>query len=336
MKIEDFGFKPVMGKDYVVSFTKDGELLSTSVYNGTSLPAVKFPDNAKIGLAITDKETGKEVMSSEFISYNGKLYKSVFDLQLKNPDSNKNANVYIKDLHYDLTSGSVLVEVQGFAKDEYKLVISDTTLKHKAFEMPITLKDNMSYSIPTELVQGNEFEVTLQDANGKPVDAQQFTAPISTDWRHTDNSEGKELTLDEDTDEHASEEVPVATQDATANAEQSTESSQSTNTLVPSGLAQYQKPLFIGGGILVFVILFILIARSINKKRAKAEWEDPEQGDYEDSEDTLDTKEDREEEYTEVYQEKEVELEDVSDDVDLDELEDVAETESQGKPKGRK
>lgn len=270
MKIEDFGFQPVMGKEYVVTFTQNGELLSTSIYNGSDLPSVSFPDNAKIGLAITDKETGKNLMSSEFISYNGKLYKTVFDLPLKNTDTNKNANIHIKDLHYDLSTGSVLVQIQGFKGDQYKLLVSDTTVKHQALAMPITLEDDMFYSIPTELVQGNSFEVLLQDQHGKSIDVQEFTAPISTDWRYTDTVEDGTLQLDptQEVQEPAVPEtqVPIEGQDPTQSETQQ-------SSLLPDAMVPYKTPIIIGAGILVLVLI-ILIMRMINKRRARKAWED--------------------------------------------------------------
>lgn len=269
VKIEDFGFQPVMGKEYVVTFTQNGELLSTSIYNGAPLPSVSFPDNAKIGLAITDKETGKNLMSSEFISYNGKLYKSVFNLPLKNPDTNKNANVHIKDLHYDLTTGSVLVQIQGFKGDQYKLLVSDTTVKHQAIAMPITLEDDMFYSIPTELVQGNSFEVLLQDQHGKSIDMQEFTAPISTDWRYTDTVEDGSLQLDETevTDQQEPPQVELPGQEQPQTQEQTEQGS-----LLPDAIVPYQKPLFIGLGILLLIVLLLTIMRIKNKRKARRAW----------------------------------------------------------------
>lgn len=284
VKIEDFGFQPVMGKEYVVTFTQNGELLSTSIYNGAPLPSVSFPDNAKIGLAITDKETGKNLMSSEFISYNGKLYKTVFDLPLKNPDTNKNANVHIKDLHYDLSTGSVLVQIQGFKGDQYKLLVSDTTVKHQALAMPITLEDDMFYSIPTELVQGNSFEVLLQDQHGKSIDIQEFTAPISTDWRYTDTVEDGTLQLDptEVIEGEGAPEVPVP---PVGQEQTQTESQQS--SLLPDAMIPYKTPLMVGGVILLLVLV-ILIMRMINKRKARRAWED-------DPDDVYDNDIDREE-----------------------------------------
>ena len=319
MKIEDFGFQPVMGKEYVVSFTKDGELLSTSIYNGSDLPAVSFPDNAKIVFTVTDKETGKQLMNTEFISYNGKLYKSVFNLPLKNPDTNKNANVYIKDLHYDLTTGSVLVQVQGFQGDKYNLTVSDATMKHKVMAMPITLEDDMYYSIPTELVQGNTFEVLLQDEFGKSVDYQEFTAPISTDWRFTATLEDGTLVLDGESPEGAEEPpadgeaVPDQIDETTGNMtlqnevteeapvlEQTTEQ----DSFLPDAVAKYEKPIVIGAVVLVALLLLILIMRMLKRKSRKAEEATV---DYDEEDDELEELEDEEEEEEEEDEEDEEE-----------------------------
>ena len=283
MKIEAFGFQPVIGKEYVVTFTQDGELLSTTIYNGSELPPVTFPDNSKINLSITDRETGKHLMSSEFISYNGKLYKSKFDLPLKNPDTNKNANIYIKDLHYDLTTGSILVQVQGFAGDKYTLDISDVTAKMKSASMPVILQDDTYYSIPTALVQGNTFQVQLTDEFGKPVDEQQFTAPISTDWRYvtsnsgassqpelntgqTDNAEG--INQGEGINQEGVESQIPGVQIPGSPALNSLESE-------PTDM----KPFIIGGGgLLILVLLLVLIIR-IRKRRSNVQ-EDYDEQDY--------------------------------------------------------
>lgn len=281
MKIEDFGFQPVMGKEYVVSFSKDGELLSSSVYNGAPLPPVAFPDNSKISLTITDKETGKQLMSSDFISYNGKLYKSKFSLPLKNPDTNKNANIYIKELHYDLTTGSVLVQVQGFKGDNYKLLVSDTTLKHKVMAMPITLEDNMFYSIPTELVQGNTFEVLLQDQHGKSIDTQEFTAPISTDWRYTDTVEDGTLELDENTaTEEQVPQQPVPGQDQTQTGQQQTQEQTTLQSLLPDAALPYEKEIVYGGGGLIILLILILVIRAAKRRKAKKAWTEEDREEY--------------------------------------------------------
>lgn len=273
MKIEDFGFQPVMGQEYVVTFSKDEELLSTSVYNGSDLPPVAFPDNAKINLSITDKETGKHLMSSDFISYNGKLYKAVFDLPLKNTDSNKNANIYIKDLHYDLTTGSVLVQVQGFQGDSYQLNVSDTTVQHKVAAIPIVLEDDMYYSIPTELVQGNKFEVTLQDSHGKSIDLQEFTAPISTDWRYTDTVEDGTLELDQ---ENQDDQLNNELVDQTG---QQGEEVIGTQQPLLEEAAQYKTPIIIGGSALVVILVILLILRMMKKRAAKKAWNESEYDD---------------------------------------------------------
>lgn len=280
MKLEDFGFQPVMGKEYVVSFTKDGELLSTSIYNGSALPTVAFPDNAVIVFTVTDKETGKQLMHSEFISYNGKLYKSVFNLPLKNEGTNKNANVYIKELHYDLTTGSVLIQVQGFKGDKYNLTVSDSTAKHKVLAMPITLEDDMYYSIPTELVQGNTFEVLLQDEYGKSIDIQEFTAPISTDWRFTPTVEDGTLVLDENTvptEQQEEQAVPEQIDQTTGNPTLQNEVPQEgviteevveNDSFLPASLAPYEKPIIFGSIGLIVLLLLILIIRIFKRKKS--------------------------------------------------------------------
>jgi len=318
LKIEDFGFQPVMGKEYVVSFTKDGELLSTSIYNGSDLPAVSFPDNAKIVFTVTDEETGKQLMNTEFISYNGKLYKSVFNLPLKNPDTNKNANIYIKDLHYDLTTGSVLVQVQGFKGDKYNLTVSDSTMKHKVMAMPIVLEDDMYYSIPTALVQGNSFEVLLQDEFGKSVDYQEFTAPISTDWRFTATLEDGTLVLDGEAPETAGEEEVVVPEEIDATTGNSTLQGQveepallneelaESDSFLPESMAKYEKPIVIGAGILIGILLLVLIIRIIKRRKGKNE---PDEEYYEEDEELNELEEDDK-------------LEEVDED-DLDQLQEV-------------
>lgn len=347
MKLESFGFEPVHGKEYVVTFTNEGELLSTSVYNGSPLPSVNFPDNAKIGFTVTDKETGKQLMSTDFISYNGKLYKSVFNLPLKDPDSNMNANIYIKDLHYDLTTGSVLIQVQGFQGDEYQLNVSDTTVQHKVLATPITLQDDMYYSIPTELVQGNEFEVTLQDQHGKAIDSQVFTAPISTDWRFTDS-----LDIDEDQEgEQEDEEGGLPEEgdqeqqqpDGTPppgmpGQEQGQEVQTEAGTLLPDAVAPYQKPLIFGGFGLAALLVVVLLVRFMKRRKAKKEWDAHEeyQGDeeeqWEDESEVPDWV--PEEEDGEEEEEGEYETEDEEDFEDLGDFEAV--DEESEKPRGKR
>lgn len=299
LKIEAFGFTPVMGQEYVITFTKDNELLSTLIYNGSPLPPMTFPDNAKIGMSITDKATGKHLMSSEFVAYNGKLYKSVFNLPLKNENTNKNANVYIKDVHYDLTTGSVLVQVQGFAGDKYQLNVSDSTLKHKTASMPIELQDDMYYSIPTELVQGNTFDVTLQDEHGKSVDLQQFTAPISTDWRFTDTVEDGSLILDENGDgvpdtpqnqeELEAQQNPAPHLDPSLSINQQSEEGLQTEaqTAVSPEAEDGNKTkdmIVIGAVSLAALLLLILVIRMLKRWKAKREWSRSVHTDPEDNE----------------------------------------------------
>lgn len=274
MKIEDFGFTPEMGKEYVVNFSSEGELLNTSIYNGSPLPAVSFPDNKKIDFTITDKETGTNLMSTEFISYNGKLYKSVFNLPLKNPINNENANVYIQDLHYDLTTGSVLVKVQGFQGDKYNLLVSDTTVQHKVMTMPITLEDDTYYSIATELVQNNEFEVVLQDEFGKSIDSQVFTAPISTDWRYTNTVEDGTLELDQPLDENSQDVTDgQVTGDFTdpLGIDQSTGEGFTTEQGLDAEAPFYKDPVFLGIGIGALVMLLLLIIL-IKRRNARRSW----------------------------------------------------------------
>ena len=274
MKIEDFGFTPEMGKEYVVNFSSEGELLNTSIYNGSPLPTVSFPDNKKIDFTITDKETGTNLMSTEFISYNGKLYKSVFNLPLKNPINNENANVYIQDLHYDLTTGSVLVKVQGFQGDKYNLLVSDTTVQHKTMSMPITLEDDTYYSIATELVQNNEFEVVLQDEYGKSIDSQVFTAPISTDWRYTNTVEDGTLELDQPVDENAQDGLDGQTtddfQDPLGIGQEGGEGF-TTEQGLEAEAPFYKDPVFLGVGIGALVMLLLLIIL-IKRRNARRSW----------------------------------------------------------------
>ncbi|MFF2798193.1 hypothetical protein ACFVSC_25925, partial [Lysinibacillus xylanilyticus] len=223
---------------------------------------------------ITNKETGKLEMSTNFISYNGKLYKARFEIPLKNTDTNKNANVYIKDLHYDLTTGSVLVQVQGFEDYNYKLIVSDTTVKHKVLAMPITLKNDMYYSVPTELVQGNKFEVLLQDEHGKSIDAQEFTAPISTDWRYTDTVEDGKLQLDEEQTQQPQEQqqVPPGTQQGQQETQEATTLASS---LLPEAMVPYKKEITIGIGVVVLLLIIILLRRMMKRRKARKAFENP-------------------------------------------------------------
>lgn len=283
MRIEDFGFKPLQGKKYVVNFTSDGELISTSTYNGQPLPQIEFPDNSVINLTVTDKDTGKTMMTSEFISYNGKLYKSIFNLPLTDKQSNKDKDVKLHDLHYDLTTGSVLVKVQGFAGEKYKLKISDTTVKSKAASMEITLKEGTYYSIPTTLVQGNEFEITLTDKFNKDLSSQKFTAPIDTSWRSTQESQNTEIPTEKE-----EEPIKQETHDASINDDKNTAvdgqtetpsvkpqtQTQDTNSSLISmdgKIMGFDKPVVYGAGAgLALIILILLILRAKVSKRIKA------------------------------------------------------------------
>lgn len=287
MKLEDFGFNPVHGKKYTVNFTSEGELISTSTYNGQPLPQTEYPDNSVINLTVTDKDTGKSVFSSEYISYNGKLYKSIFNLPMDGKSTNKNKDVKLHDLHYDLTTGSVLVKVQGFAGEKYKLKVANTEVKTKASSMEITLKEGTFYSIPTTLVQGNEFEITLFDNHNKPVSSQIFTAPIDTDWRSTQEGVNTEIPKDAEGNE-----VEKEVHDLSKPEEE-------TSTTAPEGLPQEQikqesttssllsmegkvlgmdKPVALGGFatlLLFFIVLLAIRAKMTKKmKRKKMDEED--------------------------------------------------------------
>lgn len=206
MRVEDFGFTPEVGKKYSVSFTQNNELLYHIVYEGADLGALKFKDNSTVTLSITDYETGKLLMTTDFVAYNGQLYKKVFKLALQDDDSNMNSNVHIKDLHYDLTTASVLVQVQGFTGEKYKLVVSGTTTDLPSIKMNLELEDDMHYSIPTQLVQNDQFTVTLFDEYDTELDVITFTAPISTDWRF---NESNEVALEDEGEEGPSTLVPV-------------------------------------------------------------------------------------------------------------------------------
>lgn len=186
MKLQDFGFKAVPGNSYTVTFTSEGKLIKTLEYNGTPITALKLPDRTKVTISITDRATGKQVFENDLYQYNGKLYNAIIDLPLNSGDNNMNANVYIKDMHYDLPSGNILIGVQGFKGETYSLTVADITTNHKVLTMPITLQDNTYYSLATEMVQGNRFQVTLSDSHNVPLDEYDFTAPLTTSYRYTD------------------------------------------------------------------------------------------------------------------------------------------------------
>lgn len=305
MRIEDFGFTPTVGEEYVVTFSNEGNLLSNVTYDGSPLPAVNFPENSKITFTVTDKVTGKVLMNSDFIHYNGKLYKTNFQLPLKDANTNKNANIYINELHYDLTTGSVLVQVQGFAGEQYKLSVADKELSSQAMTMDITLEDNMHYSIPTTLVQGATFEVHLLDSHGKSVDVQEFTAPISTDWRHTDTT-SDEVTLDNPddflTDPEQETEVPIEDdgsglpidQNGTNPNEQFTEQHASMNQ-ESGNFIEGKEPFIYGAAALMVVLILILIVRMMKRKKAAKAFENNDK--YVDEENELNRDDDEFDEY---------------------------------------
>jgi hypothetical protein len=184
VKLQDFGFKAVPGSSYTVTFTTEGKLIKTLEYNGTPITDLKLPDRTKVTISITDRTTGKQVFENDLYQYNGKLYNAIIDLPLNSGNNNMNANVYVKDMHYDLPSGNILIGVQGFKGEAYSLAVADITINHKVITMPITMQDNTYYSLATEMVQGNRFKVTLSDSHNVPLDEYDFTAPMTTSYRY--------------------------------------------------------------------------------------------------------------------------------------------------------
>lgn len=259
MKLEDFGFNTVLGNSYTVTFTSDGNLIKTFEYNGTPITDMNLPDRTKVTITVTDRLTGKEVFESDLYQYNGVLYNAIVDLPLTSGDNNMNANVYIKDLHYDLASGNILIGVQGFNGESYSLTVADVTTNHKVLTMPIVLQDNTYYSLSTEMVQGNRFEVTLADSHNVPLDLYDFTAPLTTSYRYTDDGV-KEL----NTAPAQTAAVPVATtqtgtEQLSVQGQEQVQTTEGVLLQADESSWSNQTPVYIGVGLvlLLFVIIFV-------------------------------------------------------------------------------